>query len=301
MVLGALFFAACDRAPEPPRPAWPASTTTRASPTPPTTTPPAVAPDVSPRARAAYVRRASDAIGGRAREDALLELARAHGVRALHLYGLGPLLMDEDGRARLAAFLRRARAAGIAEIGAPIAGLDRLQAIALFEQQHEPARFDVVTTELEYWNGCGEGAGRVECFRRFVALLDAMRGEARRRGWQVGAYLGHPTDEEAAVIAARVDRVHVDVGVTDPERSFTRTRDGRPLAARWRALSGRGVAIWPILYAVGDVNLGAWLAQRRSLDDAERVLREAYERERQHGPGADPPAGFVWFALDALP
>lgn len=255
-------------------------------------------PPEHPDGRAAYVRDTGAILGDEAAESALLARASERGIHALFLYGLGPVLADEARSAALARFLARARAAGMAELGAPIAGLDRLQAIVRYEDAHPEARFDAVASELEYWNGCGEGVARAECFSRFLALLDAMHAEAAPRHWVMIAYLGHPTRAESVEIARRVERVHVDLSIDDPAHAFDHRHDGAPLSDRWRALGGLGIGIWPILYAHGDVDLAAWLARGRTIDEAER---EVVRARVAAGSDLDPVGGFIWFTLDAVP
>ena len=186
--------------------------------------------------------------------DAALAFALERGVSELTLYGLGPVLGAEP--TAVTAFVADAHAREIAVV-APVAGLDRVEALARYEAEHPEGRFDGWSTELEYWNA--PPSERPRHFEQLQALLTAMRA-AKGDGW-IACYLGYPSAEEAAWIAAYVDRVYLSFAVPDPARALEWGEGVRSHRARHAYFDGR-VPIWPIVYTRGDAHLAPWLAQR---------------------------------------
>ncbi|MCA9610858.1 MAG: hypothetical protein KC619_34920, partial [Myxococcales bacterium] len=138
----------------------------------------AMAPVDAPLARSLYV-------GSFAERDAALELAAAHGVSEITLYGLGGALSHETDT--LAAFIEAAQARGVGAI-APVSGMDRVESLARFEREHPSARFAGWVTEFEFWNA--PGPERAAQFAELQRMLTAMRA-AKTDGW-VACYLGYP-------------------------------------------------------------------------------------------------------------
>jgi hypothetical protein len=248
-----------------------------------------------PPRRLLYVADAHRIVGHGAAEEALLQRAAAWDVGELALYGLGPLLEPSEPSAQaLAAFSQRARAAGIGLV-APVAGVDRVDALERFERAHPDARFTGWVTELEYWNRCAEARnGRRPCFRELRSLVERMSASADRRvdrPW-IGVYLGYPTRAEARWIARSVDRVFLGypgrspVVATAPRRDILRSPDHR--LARF---AGARVAIWPIVYARGEAPMDPWLRERGPVSTA---MRDAERELAQESPQARF-AGFAWF------
>lgn len=214
--------------------------------------------------------------------DGVLEVAARCDFDELVVYGLGvPLRADP---ARVAALVERARHQNVTVV-APVAGLDRVSLLARYEREHPRARFGRWATELEYWNE----PARDGAFNRFRALLRAMRAAAPTT--PLDAYLGYPTEAEAAWIAAHVDRVYASMAVRTPARVARWGRGLRSHRFRHRLFAGR-VEVVPILYARGDAHMGRWL-RRHSLAAAERRV----ERDL---PGVSRIAFFDFESLRAL-
>lgn len=223
--------------------------------------PAATSAPAAPLARSLYV-------GSFAERDAALELAAANGIGELTLYGLGAALRAEPEA--LAGFLAAARARGVDAV-APVSGLDRVADLAAFERAHANAPFAGWVTEHEYWNVPPEE--RAASFEVLQEMLTAMRG-AKPGGW-IGCYLGYPTAEEAAWIAAHVDRVYLSVAVADPRDALDWGEGLRSHRARHGYFAGR-VPIWPIVYARGDAHMRPWLEQH-SLAELDAALRDALD------------------------
>ncbi len=157
---------------------------------------------------------------------------------------------------------------------APIAGIDRLDAVGRFERAHPDARFVGWVTELEYWRECGAARrGRRPCFEQLDTLLSAMeRARATRDDppW-LGVYVGYPTREEAAELGRRADRVLLNYHGRDPVHAFGRRAGRHSIARRLSYFAGARAQLWPILYARGEVHMGRWL-RTHDLDAAEHGL-----------------------------
>lgn len=215
----------------------------------------------------------------------LLGYARRAGIDRLALYGLERTLDDPAAAAELARFLARARAAGIRWIAAPVAEARNVDAIEAFVRAHPGAWFDALVTEREYWHEPGE---RAAAFAAFAAVLARMRAfadveRARGRRVEVGAYLGYPTRDEVAAIAAAVDFVWLNYSVPEPRGDWR--------AERLRWLRDAGVPTWPIFYSRGDTHMAAWLAEH-GLVAAERAFLRTTGRAGI--------AGFVYFAYPSI-
>lgn len=215
-----------------------------------------------------------------------LKALRKQRIEQVVLYGLGPLLQGDSAQA-LASFLEELRTqGGIRCVGAAVAGLDRVQAIRHFHQVHPQARFDVLVTELEYWNRCEAPASASEgtepregCFASMRALLEGLKSlaqETRAQGafLRTGAYLGYPNAAEVREIAARADFVMLNYAIARPELSWTfRRQTTGTLSERFQAFAATGVKIWPIFYADGEAHMGPWL-QAHGVEEAEGHFRQ---------------------------
>jgi len=155
----------------------------------------------------------------------------------------------------------------------PIAGVDRLTALA-------GARVDGFISEFEYWNQ------PTRPLDDLLKLLAAMRSfDNHGYPFSVGAYLGSPTQDEAARIAAAVDFVFIDASVTTPERAWPRVRE------RFEWFTAAHVPVWPIFYATGEVDMNAAL-HAKGLAGAEAQFRS------DSGSRA---AGYAYFTFEATP
>ncbi|MGE0402729.1 MAG: hypothetical protein AB7T06_38855 [Kofleriaceae bacterium] len=206
-------------------------------------------------------------------------------------YGLGPLLENPGGRAALAMWIDDLHARG-ARIVLPIAATSRLVALDGLFREHPASYVDGVITELEFWNA----EDREAAFAGMLALVSEMR--ARRSTWgnralRVGAYLGYPTDREAARLASELDFVFLNYSVTSPERAWSKTSATGSLRARYAAF--RSIERWPIFYATGEVDMKPALASRGPAV-VERVFVRDSARDRERAP-----EGFAYFTFEAMP
>lgn len=249
--------------------------------------------------RGVYVTAAGPAISSRAATDQLRAFLRDCRMTHTTLYGLGPVLADESLRARLARFIDGLRAAGV-EVGAPVAGSDRLEALRRFSRDFPDARFSTLVTEYEYWNAPAHE--RADRFAALFGLLAEMRAYADElttadRSVRVGVYLGYPTRDEVQRLAGLVDFAYVNYPVAHPKRAWRYgRRDVGSMRDRLAWLVDAGIEVWPLLYARGEVHMGGWLADR-DLADAERVLLADQSRDVDLAPASL--GGFYWFAYPA--
>ncbi len=230
----------------------------------------------------------------------LLRAVRGGVITEVIPYGAGPLLTTAAGRASLVRAIATLRAAG-ARVLLPIAGASRLDALAPLVAAFPAARPDGLVSELEFWNRPARAAALAE----LLDLLAAMRACAV--AWRgagppivVGAYLGYPTRAEAARIAAVVDLVLLDYSVRDPARAWGHVHArGGALRARLGWFARAGVAVWPILYARGEVDMHAALVARGPAA-IEAQFRAAQAADSDPDLVAAAVAGFVYFTIEAL-
>lgn len=213
-------------------------------------------------------------------------------------YKLGALLGSVTSRAALAGWIAEIQDAGGA-VTAPIAGRDRLDAIAKLVAE-QTVHLDGLVTELEFWNR----DDRTEAFAEMLALLDAMRAHttdwaAPQKPLTISAYLGYPTTDEAAQLAGRVDRVLLNYSVRSPVEPWSeQSRRMVSLRRRFAMFAQLRVAIWPIFYANGEVDMGA------ALRSAGVVATEDAFREGLAGHpdlAGTPLPGFAYFTYEAMP
>jgi hypothetical protein len=109
----------------------------------------------------------------------------------------------------------------------------------------------------------------------------AGREAAAGRPVALAAYLGYPSDDEAAQIADRVDRVFLNYHGADPAAAYARAYVKWGTArARLHAFTGGGrqVEVWPIFYRCGEANMGPWLDSHGE-PSAEATFRAALAAE----------------------
>ncbi|MGF1464838.1 MAG: hypothetical protein ACFCGT_01780 [Sandaracinaceae bacterium] len=209
----------------------------------------------------------------------ILRTAGVLGAEEVALYGLGPLLASEAGRRTVRSFVARARRVGL-RVAAPIAGLDRVRALAAYAAEAPEHAFDTWITELEYWHDCRATQGERPCFASMAALLEAMAEAVRARPVRpvLAAYVGYPTPEEAEAIAARVDRLLLSYDGASPREAWT-ARHGRHGSQRERLLSvlDLGLELWPILYVRGERPMAGWL-RAHTVEEAEAYFSAGARR-----------------------
>ncbi|MCW5801805.1 MAG: hypothetical protein KIT31_05415 [Deltaproteobacteria bacterium] len=222
-----------------------------------------------------------------ARPEPLLRLVDARAITDVAPYGLGPLLATRAGRTAAAAWIDELHAHG-ARVIIPIAGRDRLRALDALRAEHPATYVDALVTELEFWNRRDD---RSRAFEDAMQLIAEMRAWARgtSRKVDVGAYLGYPTRAEAARLAGAIDFAYLNYSVASPARAWTSQR------ARYALFAGTRVALWPIFYATGEVDM------RDALDAGGVGGAEAAFTADQRRDAAAAPAGFVYFTLEAMP
>jgi hypothetical protein len=252
--------------------------------------------------RAVYLRDAATWIRDVEQRARLVRLIDERRLDEVVPYGLGPLLDTAAGRAELVAWIGDLHARG-ATIVVPIAGRDRLLQLAKLVDEHDEVWLDGLVTEFEFWNQ-PDGDARAAALNEMLALLKEMHVLAAR--WarpdldvKVGAYLGYPTAEEAARLAPLLDVVHLDYSVSSPADAWNHVHAvGGPLRDRFGWFAAAGVAIFPIFYATGEIDMAADLRARGTGAAEDEFLRQL---------AADPDhrdatvAGFVYFTLEALP
>ncbi|HEX2687756.1 MAG TPA: hypothetical protein VHN14_14115 [Kofleriaceae bacterium] len=252
---------------------------------------------VPPR-RAGYLRDVSAVVASAEARARLGHLVATQHVTEVIPYNMAALLDSPAMRAALAAWIDEQHRRGVGVI-APIAGHDRLAALAVLTHEHPATWLDGMVTEYEFWNRTDRRAALDD----LLDLLVAMRSQARhaaRRGHpsRVGAYLGYPTVAEARRLAAVVDFVYLNYSVTRPELAWSHVRrDGGSLRSRFAWFSRQGVEVWPIFYATGEVDMAATL-RTSGLDAAEARFRN----DLAHDPelGDQHVQGFVYFTLEAM-
>ncbi len=248
--------------------------------------------------RAVYVKDGASLLAEGPASTRLDRAITAGTVTDVIPYGLGPVLATRDGRARVARWVREVRRRGTRVI-VPIAGRDRVASLSRMIAEEPGVGFDGMVTELEYWNR----PDRERALAELIALLADMRDAATEWGRApdrvpVGAYLGYPTPEEARKIAGHVDFVFLDYAIPDVGRAWTHVRGTTPLRDRFAWFASAGVAVWPILYAAGEVDMRASLA-RRGLPSVEAEFRIGLRNQRSIDERQL--AGFVYFPLESLP
>jgi hypothetical protein len=249
----------------------------------------------APGRRIVYIRDAAALVADHPARARLLRLVAQRRISGVVPYGLGPLLDARAGRAALAAWIDELHRRG-AEVIAPVADTRRLRALAALAAEQPAARFDALVTELEFWNRADRAASLAE-LRALLAEMRARAAPPPGRPIRVGAYLGYPTPDEASRLAADVDFVFLDYSVRAPARAWSHVhRRGGPLRDRFGAFAGRGVDVWPIFYADGEVDMRDAL-RGAGVAAAERRFRADLAADA--ALGGYRVAGFVYFALPA--
>lgn len=259
-----------------------------------------IAPRVTPSfpARTVYVRDGAALVASSTARAALIERLARRQLRGVTPYQLSPLLVDVAGRRRLAAWIDEVHRAG-GEVIVPVAGIDRVTALRQVIAENPTTWLDGAVTEFEYWNRPDREVARAE----FRALLEAIAAAgpalAPGRALRVGAYLGYPTADEAAELAPYLDFVHLDYSVASPRDAWAHVHaKGGALRDRFAWFAEAGVEVWPIFYAVGEVDMAPALTE---------LGLAGVEARFQNDLGADPDyhqlavTGFAYFTLEALP
>jgi len=249
-------------------------------------------------ARTAYVRDGAALIASPDARAALVDRLAHRQLRGVAPYQLSPLLVDAEGRTRLAAWIDEVHRAG-GQVIVPVAGIDRVGALAQVVAEHPGTWIDGAVTEFEYWNQTDRAGALAELLRLLDAL--AARGPelAPGRGLRIGAYLGYPTAAEAAELAARLDFVHLDYSVASPRDAWPHVHaKGGPLRDRYAWFAEAGVEVWPIFYATGEVDMAAALGAL-GLGGVEARFAADLAADPAYGQLAA--TGFAYFTLEAVP
>jgi hypothetical protein len=203
-----------------------------------TTAPPPVTPAT---ARTAYVRDTPALIASPTARAALAERLAARQLTAVAPYQLAPLLVDADGRTRLAGWIDEVHRAG-GQVIVPIGGAARIGPLTQVIAEHPGTWIDGAVTEDEYWNRADRAAALTELLDLLDALGVAGPALAPGRGLRIGAYLGYPTAAEAAELAARLDFVYLDYSVATPRDAWVHVHaKGGPLRDRYGWFAQAGV------------------------------------------------------------
>jgi len=252
-----------------------------------------------PSPRAAYIRDVSAVVSSAEARARLGHVVARQHVTEVIPYKMAAMLDSPGKRAALATWIDELHRRGIRVI-APIAGRDRIDALDVLTSEHPATWFDGMVTELEFWNRTDRRAALDE----MLDLLAAMRARAEQAGRaghpaRVGAYLGYPTIDEARRLAPVVDFVYLDYSVTRPELAWSHVRrDSGPLRSRFGWFSRAGVAVWPIFYATGEVDMAATL-RASGIEAAETRFRNDLAADPELGD--QHVTGFVYFTLEAMP
>lgn len=259
-----------------------------------------------PLERGLYVTSTAEIAGSKSREETLLSLVRRERFHLVVLYQLGPLLDSESGVERLSGLLLRLRASGVRSVGAPVASVHRVAQLVALARQREDVRFDLLVTELEYWNRCEtkswatpEPGIREPCFKPMQALVKAMQDAAhaeqtKGRTLRTAAYLGWPSHAEVQWLAKRIDLAFVDFPARSPSnalRADTPRSKGAVERIDWCAASG--LEVRPIFYPGGELSMRPWL-EARGLDATEHEFLERLASA--HPEGRRDVTGFQYFA-----
>ncbi len=248
--------------------------------------------------RAAYVADTPTLIADPTARARLTAAIAAHTYTEVIPYKLGALLGSVTSRAALAGWIEEIQDAGGA-VTVPIAGTDRIDAVAKLVAE-QSIHLDGLVTELEFWNR----DDRTVAFAEMLALLDAMRAHtvdwgSPRKPLVISAYLGYPSAAEAAQLAARVDRVLLNYSVRSPADPWSsKTRRMLVLRRRFEMFAGLDVAIWPIFYSTGEVDMRATLRAKGTVA-VEAAFRDGLATQPDLAKTAVP--GFAYFTLEAMP
>lgn len=248
--------------------------------------------------RAVYVADTPTLIADPTARARLTAAIAAHTYTEVIPYKLGALLGSVTSRAALAGWIEEIQGAGGA-VTAPIAGRDRIDAIAKLVAE-QAVHLDGLVTELEFWNR----DDRTVAFAEMLALLDAMRAHttdwaAPRKPLTISAYLGYPSAGEAAQLAGRVDRVLLNYSVRSPAEAWSSgSRRMVSLRRRFETFARLGVAIWPIFYSTGEVDMRATL-RAKGTAASEAAFRDGLATQPDLASTAIP--GFAYFTFEAMP
>ncbi len=248
--------------------------------------------------RTAYVQDGAALIASPDARAALVERIAGHQLSGVAPYQLAPLLVDAQGRTRIAGWIDEVHRAG-AQVIVPVAGRDRIAALARVVAEHPGTWIDGVVTELEYWNQPDRATGLTALVELLDALIAAGPALAPGRTLRIGAYLGYPTAPEAAELATRLDFVHLDYSVASPRDAWPHVHaKGGPLRERYAWFAQAGVEVWPIFYATGEVDMAASLTTL-GLAGVEARFRADLAADPAYGQLAA--TGFAYFTLEAVP
>lgn len=180
--------------------------------------------------RCLYVDGFSEILGNDDSEEILLQYAAERKFDCFLLYELSLILgwsgddpRYTDNSPTLAAFLEKARNAGIDRIAATGDSADFFTEVIdryNHDQTQASRKFDVYHLELEYWNEVVTFAEYLDQLYQIRALADANPDPI-----QVETYVGWPTESEALQIDAFVDRVSLHAYRTNPFTTFGYTED----------------------------------------------------------------------------
>lgn len=253
----------------------------------------------APSRRAAYIDDVSAVVSNAEARARLVYAVAQQRVTDVIPYKMAAMLYRPETRTALARWIDELHRRGIRVI-APIAGRDRMDALAVLTREHPATWFDGMVTEFEFWNRIDRRAALEEMLDLLVAMR-ARAAHAARAGHpvRVGAYLGYPTVDEARRLASAVDFVYLNYSVTSPALAWSHVRrDGGPLRSRFGWFSRAGVEVWPIFYATGEVDMAATL-RASGIDAAEARFRQDLAADSELGD--QHVTGFVYFTLDAMP
>ena len=125
-------------------------------------------------ARTAYVRDGAALIASPDARAALVDRLAHRQLRGVAPYQLSPLLVDAGGRTRLAAWIDEVHRAG-GQVIVPVAGIDRVGALARVVAEHPGTWIDGAVTEVEYWNQTDRADELTGDVRSPVARLARLR------------------------------------------------------------------------------------------------------------------------------
>ena len=240
--------------------------------------------------RGIYLDNITDILGNAEREYNLLDYCLFNNIDYVVFYGLH-LIPDYGNNANLAILINKAKSSpyNIKEIG--VAGNHEgyenhfSKAVTFnsnFKNHPEyPASFDVLNLESEYWNG-------ETTFTNWLSILAYLSDLAHSNSMLVEAYLGYPSEAEAAQVSLFADRVLLHTYVPSPGDAYDY------IANRLKLFSqpSEPTEIWPIFSAedeaLGADNtfMGPWLQDpAHSMTDAQKTFLDEYEGDPLGPPG----------------
>ncbi len=202
--------------------------------------------------RSMYVNDFSSILGDSSAEDNLLSYAQSNNIETLLLYDLHIVnanynLSNPATNSILADFISKAKTSyGIVNVGATSEnGNSFTNVINTYNNSRSDPneKFDIYNLEFEFWNPNSTDPGEYYCtryltpnglpctndgaFQFFMSTLQTMRNLASNNSHPitVEAYVGWPTEEQAAIIGANLDRVLVHAYISDPNTAFSYAKD----------------------------------------------------------------------------